>query len=49
MLKERYERHLNREPVSIEEVQRILLEQDIPIEIDIELAVINLKDAFSVK
>jgi hypothetical protein len=31
-LKEKYERHLN-EPVSTEEVQRILLDQDVPIEI----------------
>jgi hypothetical protein len=35
--------------MSIEEVQRMLLEQDVPIEIAKELAVIFLKDAFSVK
>lgn len=40
-------RHLNHEPMSIEEVQRLLLEQDIPIEIAKELAVIILRDCFS--
>jgi len=49
MLKERYQRHLNREPMSIEEAQRMLFEQDIPIEVAKELAVIILKDALSVK
>jgi hypothetical protein len=39
-LPEKYERRLNQEPMSIEEVQRLLLEQDIPIEIAKELAVI---------
>jgi hypothetical protein len=46
-LKEKYERRLNREPISIEEVQRLLLEQDIPIQIAKELAVIILTDCFS--
>src|SRR5215469_3144229 len=47
MLKQKYERHLNHEPMSIEEVQRLLLEQDIPIEIVKELAVIILRECFS--
>lgn len=47
MLKQKYERHLNHEPMSIAEVQRLLLEQDIPIEIAKELAVIILRDCFS--
>jgi len=46
-LKQKYERHLNYEPMSIEEVQRLLLGQDIPIEIAKELAVIILRDCFS--
>jgi hypothetical protein len=46
-LKQKYERRLNREPISIEEVQRLLLEQDIPIQIVKELAVIILTDCFS--
>ena len=46
-LKQKYERHLNYEPISIEEVQRLLLGQDIPIEIAKELAVIILRDCFS--
>src|SRR5215831_2696713 len=46
-LKRKYERHLNHEPMSIEEVQRLLLGQDIPIEIAKELAVIILRDCFS--
>jgi hypothetical protein len=46
-LKEKYERRLNHEPISIEEVQRLLLEQDIPIQIAKELAVIILRDCFS--
>jgi hypothetical protein len=46
-LKQKFERHLNHEPMSIEEVQRLLLEQDIPIEIAKELAVIILRDCFS--
>jgi len=46
-LKQKYERHLNHEPMSIEEVQRLLLGQDIPIEIAKELAVIILRDCFS--
>jgi hypothetical protein len=44
-LKEKSKR--NRESMSIEEVQRLLLEQDIPIEIAKELAVIILRDCFS--
>ncbi|MGA9151681.1 MAG: hypothetical protein WBZ36_13975 [Candidatus Nitrosopolaris sp.] len=47
MLKQKYERHLIHEPMSIAEVQRLLLEQDIPIEIAKELAVIILRDCFS--
>lgn len=46
-LKEKHERRLNREPISIEEVQRLLLEQDMPIQIAKELAVIILTDCFS--
>ncbi|HXX98530.1 MAG TPA: hypothetical protein VEL11_15605 [Candidatus Bathyarchaeia archaeon] len=46
-LKQKYEKRLNHEPMSIEEVQRLLLEQDIPIEITKELAVIILRDCFS--
>src|SRR5262249_17988362 len=42
------EKDLNREPISIDEVQRLLLEQDIPIEIAKELAIIILKQRFSV-
>jgi hypothetical protein len=38
-LKEKYERNLNHESMSVEEVQCLLLEQDIPIEIAEELAV----------
>jgi hypothetical protein len=45
-LKEKYERQLNRESMSVEEVQHILSEQDIPIEIAKELAVI-IRDRFS--
>ena len=47
-LKEKYEKDLNREPISIDEVQRLLLEQDIPIEIAKELAIIILKQRFIV-
>jgi hypothetical protein len=46
-LNQKYERRLNHEPISIEEVQCLLLEQDIPIEIAKELAVIILRDCFS--
>ena len=46
-LKQKYERRLNHEPMSIEEVQRILSAQDIPIEIAKGLAVIILRDCFS--
>ena len=46
-LKQKYEGRLNHEPKSIEEVQRLLLEQDIPIQIAKELAVIILRDRFS--
>jgi hypothetical protein len=46
-LKQKYEGRLNHEPMSIEEVQRLLLEQDIPIQIAKELAVIILRDRFS--
>jgi hypothetical protein len=35
------------EPMSIEEVQRMLLEQDVPIEIAKELAINILRDSFS--
>ena len=37
-LKEKYESNLNDESMALEEVQRLLLEQDIPIEIAKELA-----------
>src|SRR5215467_11314683 len=43
-LKEKYKRNLNHESMSVEEVQRLLVEQDIPIEIAKELAVIILRD-----
>jgi hypothetical protein len=43
-LRQKYERRLNHEPMSIEEVQRPLSEKDIPIEIAKELAVIILRD-----
>src|SRR5215467_14440989 len=33
-LKEKYEKDLNREPISIDEVQRLLLGEDIPIELN---------------
>jgi hypothetical protein len=46
-LKQKYEGRPNYEPMSIEEVQRLLLEQDIPIQIAKELAVIILSDRFS--
>jgi hypothetical protein len=46
-LKEKYESNLNHESMSVEEVQRLLLEQDMPIEIAKELAVIILRDCFS--
>jgi hypothetical protein len=46
-LKEKCKRNLNRESMSIEEIQHLLLEQDIPIEIAKELAVIILRDCFS--
>src|ERR1700739_854742 len=45
-LKQKYEGRLNHEPMSTE-VQRLLLEQDIPIHIAKELAVIILRDRFS--
>jgi hypothetical protein len=47
MLKQKYEGRLNHEPVSIQEVQRLLLEQDIPIQIAKELAFIILRDRFN--
>lgn len=47
-LKEKYEKDLNREPISIDEVQRLLLGEDIPIEIAKELAIIILKQRFIV-
>jgi len=46
-LKEKYEIRLDQEPMSIEEVQSLLSEHDIPIEIAKELAVIILRDRFS--
>ena len=46
-LKEKYKRNLNHESMSVEEVHRLLVEQDIPIEIAKELAVIILRDCFS--
>src|SRR5215469_9664511 len=46
-VKEKYESNLNHASMSLEEVQRLLLEQDIPIEIAKELAVIILRDCFS--
>ncbi len=46
-LKQKYEGRLNHEPMSTEEVQRLLLDQDIPIQIAKELAVIILRDRFS--
>jgi hypothetical protein len=45
-LKQKYESNLNHESMSLEEVQRLLLEQDIPIEIAKELAVIILRECF---
>ena len=45
-LKEKYESSLNHESMSLEEVQHLLLEQDIPIEIAKELAVIILRECF---
>ena len=45
-LKEKYESNLNHASMSLEEVQRLLLEQDIPIEIAKELAVIILRECF---
>jgi hypothetical protein len=48
MLKEKYEKDLNREPISIDEVQRLLLGEDIPIEIAKELAIIILEQRFIV-
>src|SRR5215813_570743 len=42
------EKDLNREQISIDEVQRLLLGEDIPIEIAKELAIIILKQRFSV-
>ena len=43
-LKEKYERNLNHESMSIEDVQRLLLEQDLPFEVAKELAVIIFRD-----
>ena len=43
-LKEKYESNLNHASMSLEEVQRLLLEQDIPFEIAKELAVIILRE-----
>jgi hypothetical protein len=45
-LNEKYQSTLNRESMFLEEVQRLLLEQDIPIEIAKELAVIILRECF---
>jgi hypothetical protein len=45
-LNQKYERNLNHESMSVEAVQRLLLEQDIPIEIAKELAVIILRECF---
>lgn len=45
-LKQKYERNLNHESMSVEAVQRLLFEQDIPIEIAKELAAIILKECF---
>ena len=47
-LKQKYEGRLNHESMSIEEVQRLLVEQDIPTQIAKELAVTILRDRFSV-
>jgi len=41
------EKDLNRQLISIDEVQRLLLEQNIPIEVAKELAIIILKQYFS--
>ena len=46
-LKEKCERNLNHESMFVEDVQRLLLEQDIPIEIAKELAVIILRECRS--
>jgi hypothetical protein len=46
-LKQKYETRLNHEPMSISEVHLLLLEQNIPIQIAKELAVIILRDRFS--
>jgi len=46
-LNQKYEGRPNHEPMSTEEVQRLLLEQDIPIEIAKEIAVIILRDRFN--
>jgi hypothetical protein len=46
-LNEKYQRNLNHDSMSVEAVQRLLLEQDIPIEISKELAVIILRECFS--
>jgi hypothetical protein len=45
-LKEKYESNLNHESMSVENVQHLLLEQDIPIEIAKELAVVILRERF---
>jgi hypothetical protein len=45
-LKQKYERNLNHESMSVETVQRLLFEQDVPIEIAKELALIILKEYF---
>ena len=42
-LEEKCERNLNHESMFVEDVQRLLLEQDIPIEIAKELAVIIVR------
>jgi hypothetical protein len=47
-LKEKYKEDLNHEPISIDEVQRLILGEDIPIEIAKELAIIILKQRFIV-
>ena len=44
----KYIKDLNREPISIDELQRLLLGEDIPIEIAKELAIIILKQRFIV-
>ncbi len=47
-LKEKYGKQLDHEPLSMENIQHFLLEQDMPLEIAKELALIILKDGFNV-